>query len=92
MRYACLSCGALSHQKRCPEHRHLERNGSTRKWRKVRAEVLERDGYRCHYCGEKANTVDHVKPVIAGGTDDAANLRASCAPCNRAKGSETVAK
>jgi 5-methylcytosine-specific restriction endonuclease McrA len=33
-----------------------------------------------------AGTVDHVKPVAAGGTNDMGNLRAAHWMCNREKG------
>lgn len=59
----------------------------TRRWRKVKALVLERDGYVCAYCGGPATTVDHVKPVARGGAEyDPANLVAACESCNLAKG------
>lgn len=66
--------------------RRPRRNGSTRQWRTIRAQILERDGYRCHYCGAPANTVDHLKPYAYGGTDDPSNLVAACSPCNLHKG------
>lgn len=56
----------------------------------TRAAVLERDGYRCQIRGPKckgrASTVDHVVPIVEGGSDDAGNLRAACGPCNSAGG------
>jgi len=51
-------------------------------WRKVRAEILERDGWCCAYCGGPASTVDHRLPKIEGGTDDPTNLVGACKPCN----------
>jgi 5-methylcytosine-specific restriction endonuclease McrA len=68
------------------------RGGSTRAWRKVRAVVLERDGYCCVYCGGEATTADHIQPVNRGGTDDEANLVAACATCNGSKGDLTPAE
>jgi 5-methylcytosine-specific restriction enzyme A len=35
---------------------------------------------------EPASHVDHVTPVLFGGTDDESNLQALCADCNLAKG------
>jgi hypothetical protein len=87
---ACIDCGSLSDQVRCLEHRGTPRNGSTRRWRKVRAAVLKRDGYRCRYCGAEATTVDHVRPVVSGGTDREDNLVAACADCNGTKGDKTL--
>jgi 5-methylcytosine-specific restriction endonuclease McrA len=77
-------CTALSPLPRCPAH--TARNGSTRRWRKVRVQVLERDGHRCRYCGASANTVDHVTPLIVGGSDHDTNLVAACDHCNKTKG------
>ena len=63
---------------------------SGRPWRRVRAKVLERDGYRCQIgypgCTVLATQVDHVRPLSAGGAKyDPANLRASCRRCNAAR-------
>lgn len=71
--------------------------GSTRAWRKTRAFVLARDGHRCQVprngrpCGDHATHVDHIVPKGAGGTDDPANLRAACAPCNLSRGAAASA-
>jgi 5-methylcytosine-specific restriction endonuclease McrA len=47
--------------------------------KKVRAEVMERDGYKCVYCGSTKNLqIDHVIPVTDGGTNDTDNLRVLC--------------
>ena len=57
----------------------------TNAWRKLRRVILERDDWTCYLCGHPANTVDHVIPHAAGGTDDPTNLAACCAPCQKAK-------
>jgi hypothetical protein len=55
------------------------------------AEVYERDGHRCRYCGATANlTVDHVIPRCLGGDDDAANLVVACRSCNSRKSGRTT--
>jgi 5-methylcytosine-specific restriction endonuclease McrA len=63
-------------------------------WRKLRLQVLKRDGAICRYCGRPgAETVDHVIGVANGGTDDMSNLVAACWPCHRTKtGREARAK
>jgi 5-methylcytosine-specific restriction endonuclease McrA len=38
-------------------------------------------------CGARADPVDHIPPVMFGGTDDIRNLEALCERCNLAKGS-----
>lgn len=57
--------------------------------RRLRYEVLRRDGHTCRYCGGKAPdvmlTVDHVVPVALGGSDEPENLVAACVACNAGK-------
>jgi len=53
-----------------------------RQWRRHRLLVLVRDRYRCRWCGKRATCVDHVVPRAFGGSDDLANLVASCTGCN----------
>ena len=67
------------------------RNGSTRAWRQTRAMVLYRDAFTCQRCGSPANHVDHVQPVLVGGSSDPSTLQALCQPCNLAKGAEPPA-
>jgi hypothetical protein len=59
--------------------------------RRVRFEILRRDGHACKYCGAQAPdvalTVDHVIPVALGGSDDPTNLVTACQPCNAGKAS-----
>jgi hypothetical protein len=52
--------------------------------------VLRESGYRCFYCGDTADTVDHIIPRAKGGTDDIDNLVAACLRCNCAKGIKLV--
>ena len=59
--------------------------------RRLRFEILRRDGHTCRYCGMKAPdvalTVDHVIPVALGGGDEPNNLVAACTDCNNGKSS-----
>jgi len=60
--------------------------------KRVRFEVLRRDGHRCRYCGASADdgavlTVDHVMPQALGGGDEPGNLVAACRDCNSGKSS-----
>jgi hypothetical protein len=59
--------------------------------RRLRFEVLRRDGYTCRYCGARAPevplTVDHVIPEALGGATEANNLVTACQPCNAGKAS-----
>lgn len=53
----------------------------------VRAIVYARDGLRCVHCGATDPlTIDHIIPIVAGGTDDLENLQTLCGPCNYRKG------
>ena len=76
----CTVCGRACNGSRCPAHR--PRNGSTRSWRQIRAEILFAAAYRCAQCGNAAHEVDHITPLAYGGTDDPANLRALCRSCH----------
>jgi 5-methylcytosine-specific restriction endonuclease McrA len=54
----------------------------------TRRAVFARDDWTCQYCGARSNlTVDHVVPRSKGGPSTWENIVASCAPCNRRKGS-----
>lgn len=60
---------------------------------KLRFAVLERDGFRCQYCGAAPSKdsstilhIDHLKPASKGGEDVIENLITSCSVCNLGKG------
>lgn len=63
--------------------------GVSVKSKRLRFEILKRDGFRCRYCGADAVQavlhVDHVIPSSRGGTDDPQNLITACAACNGGK-------
>ena len=44
--------------------------------------VFARDGHRCQYCGDRAETLDHVVPRSRGGVHTWDNVVAACRPCN----------
>jgi len=73
----CIVCGTTTSGSRCAEH--TLRNGSSRSWRRIRAQILALDGHRCRICGEPASEVDHIRPLADGGTDHPSNLRGLCA-------------
>lgn len=58
--------------------------------KRLRFNVFKRDGFTCQYCGAHPPMVilhvDHIVPVVEGGSNDIDNLVASCEPCNIGKG------
>lgn len=63
------------------------RRTGTKRWRQLRARVLVRDGYQCQGCGLRGRDleVDHIVPVVKGGSDDLDNLQLLCKPCHHEK-------
>lgn len=55
---------------------------------KFRQQIFEAWEHQCAYCGDAADTLDHVKPRHKGGATVTTNLVPACRPCNRRKGSE----
>lgn len=75
-------------------YEHLRRTIKSRDMRKgitpkLRYQVLQRDKFRCVLCGKDAKEehleIDHIKPVVYGGTNDFDNLRTLCSECNKGK-------
>jgi 5-methylcytosine-specific restriction endonuclease McrA len=62
----------------------------------LRFRILQRDSFRCRYCGRPGSTlgvvlhVDHVVPVSAGGATREDNLRTACEECNLGKAARPV--
>ena len=59
-------------------------------WRKLRQQVMERDGYLYQVCKRQgklteAQAVDHVINKAQGGTDELTNLQAICHQCHKIK-------
>ena len=94
-RIACEACMAGSREKmRSPQppQRPRPRSGVAPR---LRFQILKRDGFRCTYCGLRADDgavlhVDHIIPVALGGTDDPENLTTSCDECNLGKSDREV--
>ena len=60
------------------------------KRRSSRFQILERDNFRCQYCGKTPKDdirleVDHIIPLCEGGDDVDSNLITACFDCNRSK-------
>lgn len=57
----------------------------------MRREALAKFGGKCGYCGFlRGKTLDHIKPLSAGGCDWIDNLLPCCKTCNNLKGDMTV--
>ena len=68
--------------------KRLQRPNS-RVWRRLRRRVLDRDGWRCVRCSRAGRLeVDHIVPMIAGGSHEMTNLQTLCRPCHFAKTAE----
>jgi 5-methylcytosine-specific restriction endonuclease McrA len=54
-----------------------------------RLAIYMRDGMRCVYCGKSYEktllTLDHIKPVDSGGSNNKYNLITCCVSCNSKK-------
>jgi 5-methylcytosine-specific restriction endonuclease McrA len=60
----------------------------------VRRQVTAREGYRCAYCRSPQRVgipmvVDHILPLVAGGSSRLENLCLACYRCNEFKGRRT---
>jgi len=58
----------------------------------IRNQISLRDGEMCVYCGDTEGPfeIDHLWPVVKGGTSEASNLVCSCKSCNRSKSSMSL--
>lgn len=71
---------------------------------RLRATVLDRDGFTCQMCGLAAGDIDpstgrrvrlhlgHIKDKSLGGKDELSNLRALCSTCNQGAKNVTAEK
>jgi 5-methylcytosine-specific restriction endonuclease McrA len=63
-----------------PYHRHAALS---------RRAVFARDDHRCQYCGDHADSIDHIFPRSRGGLHEWENVAAACRPCNLKKRDRT---
>jgi hypothetical protein len=65
---------------------------------RLRFAILQRDAFRCRYCGRLGSApgvvlhVDHVVPLAGGGATTADNLVTACEECNLGKATRAVVK
>ena len=62
---------------------------TVRDYKKTLNMLLHKYHFSCVYCGATEKlTIDHIKPVKLGGTDDYSNLQILCKSCNSKKGAK----
>ncbi len=54
-----------------------------------RRALFARDEHRCQYCGDHADSIDHIMPRSRGGLHVWENVAAACRPCNLRKRDRT---
>ena len=61
-----------------------QHNTLNRRWAVSRRAALDRDGWRCQFCGRAGRLeVDHITPMADGGQPyDLTNLQALCGRCH----------
>lgn len=97
---SCKGCGdSFTHAGRGRPRLYCEACRAGRRtddaaWRTVRAQVLvEEPVCAVRGCGRPSTTVDHIVPLIRGGSRiDRANLQGMCGPHNFAKGAKAAAQ
>ena len=57
---------------------------------RFRQAIFKTWDHKCAYCGEYADTLDHVIPKMHGGLTIRKNLVACCRRCNGSKGSQPI--
>lgn len=84
----CPSCHPELIEKK-PQLKHIK-NVIPISWGTLRFYILQRDHFRCRYCGRSAEDgvvlhVDHIYPKSNGGKDTPDNLITACMECNLSK-------
>lgn len=92
-----ISAGRPSWRQRNPERHAAKQRMRSKRVAELTPYEFEHDkvverlafwGDKCWMCGGTANSVDHVKPLAAGGLNIPANLRPACKTCNSRKGAK----
>ena len=59
----------------------------------LKQQLMRRQNNTCVYCGHRRTArtfeIDHMTPVVRGGSNDPSNLQVICRPCNKRKGLQT---
>ena len=56
----------------------------------IKADIRNRSGHNCDYCGGDGREVEHINPVSGAGINDPRNLIIACKNCNQQKGAKPV--
>jgi 5-methylcytosine-specific restriction endonuclease McrA len=57
---------------------------------RFRQSIFEAWEHRCAYCGNLADSLDHIVPKVKGGQTVRGNLAPACLTCNRRKSHHEV--
>ena len=72
--------------------RYMVRVPYVRRAAMSRRAIFARDDHRCQYCGDRADSIDHVLPRSRGGPNTWENVAAACRRCNTQKRDRTPAE
>lgn len=100
-RYCSIACcnkaSGIARTIRSADDSHLERShreasapGLTYTQRRTLMAKWNRQNRSCAYCPAPATTIDHVLPLVRGGTNHEGNLAPCCKSCNSSKAGWTV--
>ena len=88
----CFSCAMMARRFRAPDdyrttrrQREYDAPGLSMVARRKLLKKWCRQGRACAYCDRLATTVDHVVPLVRGGTNFEGNLVPACRACNSGK-------
>lgn len=95
----CKACASKAQLIRSEDDAHTQRlrrekaaPGLTSGQRSKLLARWKQQGKRCTYCLALADTVDHVLPLVRGGTNHEGNLTPCCRRCNSSKAGYMVAE
>lgn len=76
----------------CLESEHNRKRRKTMaNYKRIFAKIANKYNFECVNCGSKENlTIDHIRPISKGGTNEEDNLQILCKSCNSKKGAKYV--
>lgn len=85
----CCVCGCSFESRRYNKAVCSNKCAETRRQSR-RQTVSAYKGLICSYCGDEAESIDHIVPVAEGGGNDPLNLVPACQSCNSSKGTKSL--